>query len=335
MEMPKLSVILPFYNSENTILRAINSIKNQSFTDFECILIDNNSTDKSIEIILKTIKDDKRFILTKESKQGVVFASNKGSKLAKGEYIARMDSDDECYKDRFEKQLNFLETNKNYGAVSGLVEFVGYKDTSKGFAKYVEWVNSVNTYELILLKRFIELPIINPSAVWRKEVSDKYGMYRESDLPEDYELWLRWLSKGVKIGKTNSMVLKWYDSESRLTRTDERYSNEAFYKTKSPYLAEYLKEINPHFPKVSIWGASRISRQRAKLLQEYGIEICSYIDISNKRHINDTIIHYKDIPSRKEIFILVYVRQEKMRNQIQSYLSKKGFVEGENYLLVS
>jgi hypothetical protein len=186
-----------------------------------------------------------------------------------------------------------------------------------------------------MLKRFIESPIINPSAMWRKEVSDKYGIYRESDLPEDYELWLRWLSKGVKIGKTNNLVLRWYDSESRLTRTDKRYSNEAFYKAKSPYLSEYLKEINTHYPKVVIWGASRISRNRAKLLQEFGVEISSYIDISNKRHISDTIIYYKDIPSKNEIFILVYVRQDKMRNQIQSYLSKKGFVEGENYLLVS
>jgi glycosyltransferase involved in cell wall biosynthesis len=333
--MPKLSVILPFYNSENTILRAINSIKNQSFTNFECIIIDNNSTDRSRELILKTIKDDKRFILTEEAKQGVVFASNRGSKLAKGKYIARMDSDDECYTDRFEQQVHFLETNKDYGAVSGLVEFVGNKKTSKGFAKYVDWVNSVDTYESIMLKRFIESPIINPSAMWRKEVSDKYGIYRESDLPEDYELWLRWLSKGVKIGKTNNLVLRWYDSESRLTRTDKRYSNEAFYKAKSPYLSEYLKEINTHYPKVVIWGASRISRNRAKLLQEFGVEISSYIDISNKRHISDTIIYYKDIPSKNEIFILVYVRQDKMRNQIQSYLSKKGFVEGENYLLVS
>ncbi len=333
--MPKLSIILPFYNAENTIQRAVLSIINQTFIDFECILIDNKSTDNSRNIILQTIKNDRRFILTEEPKQGVVFASNRGSELAKGEYIARMDSDDECYANRFEKQIAFLDSNEDYGAVSGIVEFAGNKSNSRGFANYIDWVNSVNTYKLIIRKRFIESPIVNPSAMWRQKVSNQYGMYIESDLPEDYELWLRWLSYGVKIGKVKDKVLKWYDSSTRLTRTDKRYSNMAFYKVKSPFLVDYLKKINPHFPKVTIWGASKISRQRAKLLEKLGVDISGYIDISRKRKLQDNIIYYKEIAPPQDIFILVYVRQVNMRQQVQKYLESKLFKEGKNYLLIS
>lgn len=333
--MPRLSIILPFYNSEKTIERALLSILNQTFTNFECILIDNNSTDRSREIILQTIRDDKRFILTEESRQGVVFASNKGSELAKGEYIARMDSDDECLEKRFELQLLFLDENKEFGAVAGMVEFVGNEDKNLGFSRYVDWVNSVDSYDKILIKQFVESPIVNPSAMWRRETAEKHGMYRNAEFPEDYELWLRWLEAKVKIGKIQEKVLKWYDSDNRLTRTDQRYCNEAFYKVKSPFLARYLKEINPHFPKVTVWGASRISRQRAKLLVEFGVEISGFIDISKKRKLSEKLIFYKDIPERGSMFILVYVRQEKMRNQVQDYLENRGYKEGVDYLLGS
>lgn len=333
--MPKLSVILPYFNAERTIARAINSIINQSFSDYECLLIDNNSTDKGTEIVENITKGDLRFKLYHEDKQGVVFASNLGSKLAKGEYIARMDADDECFENRFELQIRFLDNNQEFGAVSGMVEFVGDENKSLGFSKYVDWVNSVDSYGEILKKQFVESPIINPSAMWRREIAEKYGMYHDSELPEDYELWLRWLEAKVKIGKVPEKVIKWYDSEKRLTRTDKRYSNEAFYKAKSPYLARYLKSINPYFPKVVVWGASRISRQRAKLLEDYGIEICGFIDISQKRKFTEKLIFYKDIPEQGSMFILVYVRQENMRNQVQEYLEKKGYVEGVDYLLVS
>lgn len=333
--MPKLSVIIPFYNSENTIERAILSILNQTFIDFECIIIDNNSDDRSREIILNIIQNDNRFSLYDEPRQGVVFASNKGSELAKGEYIARMDADDECFENRFELQSRFLDDNKEIGVVSGMVEFVGDVGLSSGFLKYVDWVNSVNTYDKILIKQFVESPIINPSAMWRREVAQKHGMYRNSDFPEDYELWLRWLEARVKIGKIPEKVLKWYDSDTRLTRNDKRYSNEAFYKVKSPFLARYLADINPHFPKVVVWGASRISRNRAKLLEEYGVEISGFIDISKKRKLSEKLIFYKDVPAKGSMFILVYVRQENMRTQVQEYLHNLNYIEGLDYLLVS
>ena len=91
---PKVSVILPFFNAEQTLNRAIESIANQSYSNFECILIDNNSTDKSNSIAKEWVTKDNRFILTTEEKQGVVFASNKGFEIAQGKYIARMDADD-------------------------------------------------------------------------------------------------------------------------------------------------------------------------------------------------------------------------------------------------
>ncbi len=335
MQFPKVSIILPFYNAEKTLKKALESIANQSLQDFECIMVDNNSTDGGRQIAESFAQKDSRFILISERQQGVVFASNKGLELAKAKYIARMDADDECFPNRLELQLEFLENNKDYGAVSGLVKFVPKKENSKGFSEYVDWVNSLLNYEEIYLKRFMEMPIINPTIMWRKFVSDKFVMYRSGDFPEDYELWLRWLDNGIKIGKVQETILKWYDSDTRLTRTDAIYSNDSFYKAKSPYLAKELAKINKHYPKVAVWGASKISRKRAKLLEEYGIDICCYIDISKKRQIPEKLMYYKELQKAGSLFILVYVKQKSMRKEVEDYLIGREYKERRDFLFCS
>ncbi len=334
-DLPEVSIILPFFNAEKTLKRAIESIASQSLQNFECILINNNSTDASVNIALNITEKDQRFILIHENRQGVMFASNTGYENSRGKYIARMDADDWAYQSRLKLQAGFLDTNPDYGAVAGLVEHIGDPGNTKGFARYVEWVNSVQTYPEILNSMFIESPIVNPSAMWRKKVAEKHGMYKFGDFPEDYEMWLRWLSEGVKIKKLNELVLKWYDSDTRATRTQPIYRDAAFYKIKTKYLASWLKNNNPFYPKIAAWGASRISRRRARLLNQYGIEIECYIDIKKDRILDNKVLYYEYIPSPGKMFILTYIKQMNARDEIQDFLHSRGYEEGKNYLLVS
>lgn len=335
-DSPKISVILPFFNAEKTLERSIRSISSQNFKDFECILIDNNSNDRSREIAHKFIDTDKRFKLISEKKQGVVFASNAGWKASKGMYIARMDADDLSYPDRLKTQNNFLDAHPDYGAVASLVKHISHSEFTGGMARFVSWSNSIVTYQEILLNRFIELPIVNPTAMWRREVAQQHGMYLNGDFPEDYEMWLRWLDKGVKIKKLKKVLLNWHDSDERLTRTNPIYSDSSFYKIKTKYLAKWLKKNNPFYPKIAVWGASKISRRRARLLEDYGVEICCYIDTKEKkRQLDLKVYYYKEIPSPEEIFVLTYIRQMNAREEIRMFLLQKGFIEGKSFLLVS
>ncbi len=334
-EIPRVSVILPFFNADSTLNRAIESIVTQSLKNFECILINNNSTDKSVEIAQNQTEKDKRFILIHEKNQGVMFASNAGSEQARGKYIARMDADDYAYSNRLKLQAEFLDANPDYGAVTGMVKHISHSENTKGFARYVEWVNSVQTYHEILNSQFIESPIVNPSTMWRKETAKKHGMYKYGDFPEDYEMWLRWLSEGVKIKKISEPVLKWHDSDTRLTRTQTIYSDSAFYRIKTRYLAIWLEKNNPFYPRIAVWGASRISRRRARLLKQYGLEIECYIDIKRNRQLDQEVMYYNEIPSPDKIFILCYIKQMNARDEIQNFLHSRGYQEGLNYLLVS
>ena len=332
---PKVSVVLPFYNAENTLSRAIRSIYEQEFEDFECLLVDNNSSDRSGVIAVEWAHRDERFKVLSESRQGVMFASNMGAEKSLGKYIARMDADDWAYPKRLSLQVEFLDRNSEYGAVAGQVRHVGEPEQTEGFRRFVDWSNSLTTYKEISSRRFIEAPIVNPTAMWRRETMNAHGMYLSGDFPEDYEMWLRWLDRGVKIEKLPEIVLDWHDSEQRLTRTDPIYSDKSFYEIKSRYLAQWLEENNPFHPNVAIWGASRISRRRARILEQHGVRINTYIDTKSSRQIEKEVIYYEDLPEAGTLFVLTYIRQMNNREKIQSFLEDRGYVEGLNYLLVS
>lgn len=104
-KFPEISVILPFYNAEKTLETAVESILNQSFSNFELLLIDNCSTDKSFSIAQKLAKKDPRIWLLTEENPGVAHAMNCGLKNAHGKFIARMDADDISLPARLEKQV--------------------------------------------------------------------------------------------------------------------------------------------------------------------------------------------------------------------------------------
>jgi glycosyltransferase involved in cell wall biosynthesis len=335
MQKPEISIILPFFNATSSLARALESITMQSFAGFECVLIDNNSTDGSTEIAQDFCTKDRRFLLFHESRQGVMHAHSAGLSMSSSRYIARMDADDWMYPDRLERQFNFMEAHPEISVLAGQAEYIGQSSETQGFQRYVNWSNGVLSHRDIFLKQFVESPIINPTIMYRREVADTHGSYIDDDFPEDYELWLRWLSRGVTFHKLAKPVIKWYDSKTRLTRQDQRYSDQAFFKIKTQYLAKWLKLNNPHHPNVGVWGASRISRNRAKLLEKNGVQIDHYIDISKKRQLDKLVMYYKDIPNPDTIFILVYLKEETMRADTIRFLLQRGFREGVNFVLAS
>ena len=329
-----VSVILPFLNADKTIAKAIHSIQKQSFTDFECLLIDNGSVDESIAISKKITRSDSRFRILKEKNQGVAKAFKKGYAFSKGQLIARMDADDEMLVDRLETQVNFLKNNPCCDAVGGLAEYISNQpNVLDGFRRFVDWNNSLISYQDIWLNRFVEQPLINPTMMWRRAASEKYGIYRHGDFPEDYDMWLRWLDAGARIQKVNEVVLRWYDSADRLSRSHYSYREEAFYQTKSAFLAEWLQKNI--FREIWVWGASALSRQRLKHLKLNGIEISGYIDIHEKRQLRKPVIHYSKIPGLDNPFILVYLGHENQKKETINYLQSINFISGHDFLLVS
>ncbi len=326
--LPVVSVILPFYNAPY-LKDAINSILNQTFQDFELILIDNCSTDTSVAIA-KSFNEHPKVTLVEERKRGVVHAANAGISVGRGQFFARMDADDIAFEKRLEIQVEKLQQDHITDVVSGLIEYLGSND-NKGFIHYINWLNTIISSKEIYLNQFVEFPIANPTMMFRRELFERYGLYNDGDFPEDYELFLRLQSNGVYMEKVEEKVLQWRDSENRLTRTDAKYTQAAFFKIKSKYLAAWLSKNNPYHPRIYVWGAGRLSRRRSEHLIDHGIDIVKYIDLRGGKNV----IHYGDLPKDQSCFVVSYVANRGARVEIRNFLETRDYIEGVHYIMAS
>lgn len=220
MENIKLSVIMAVYNDAEFLRDAINSILNQTFKDFEFIICNDNSTDENVDKILKEFSEkDNRIILIKnETNLKAAQTRNNCIKIAKGEYIAIMDSDDISLSDRFEKQINFLDENPE---ISG----VGTK------AKYIDNHNNCFRDFNVKLKPTLEdllksNQFIHPSTMIRKSSLDAVGCYTINQLTqraEDYDLFLKLMYSGFKLVNLNKILFHYREDLSGLKKRKYKY----------------------------------------------------------------------------------------------------------------
>jgi len=182
---PRVSVLLSVYNGEEYIKEAVESILNQTFQNFEFIIIDDGCTDDTA-LILNSFNDPRIVRVVNEKNLGLVRSLNKGLRIAKGEFIARMDADDTSTKDRLEKQVAFLDANKDVGVLGTWMKQVD----SKG--KAISIFKVPVSHDEILWQMLSGTAIVHASVLMRRDVLMEVGGYNE-DFPhvEDTELWSR------------------------------------------------------------------------------------------------------------------------------------------------
>lgn len=332
---PAVSVLLPVFNAFHTIAKAVQSILDQSFQDFELIIIDDGSTDDTRKVLEQFVDNRiKKYFL---SHRGIAKTLNFGLKTSRGTFIARMDADDYSYPDRLNNQAAHLKVNPDVGLVSCLVEYYGDRQENTGYALYVDWLNEIRNSEDIYLRRFQESPIAHPSVMFRRELIGRYGGYSEEKLPEDYELWLRWMALNVKMAKLDEVLYRWTDSSSRLSRTHHNYDISNFYSLKAKYLSRFLKKEfkKSTTPEIWVWGTGKSAQKRAYYLTDYALNVSKYIEVKPPPYQNNDLIYYKNLPSPGNRIILSYVSDRVGKQQIQQYLGEVGYVEGTDYFMMS
>lgn len=218
---PKISVIMSVYNGEKYLNETIESILNQSEKSFEFIIINDCSTDSSFEILSKYQKQDERIILINNQENLRLPASlNKGIKIAKGKYIARMDADDIALSNRFEVQLGVMEKNQDIDFLGSMVEC--FYDSSNDAVVYASKENmeelhfnfiSVSgrlhdTAELISKETYKTTRICHSSLFGKTDVFKKL-MYREDVFAEDWDLYNRAINRGFKISKVPEILINY------------------------------------------------------------------------------------------------------------------------------
>lgn len=190
---PSISVLMGIYNCENTLPLAIESILKQSFTDFDFIICDDGSKDRTYEIAKSYAKKDSRIVLLQNEKnQGLSATLNTCISHAKGNYFARMDGDDIAHKDRFKIQHTFLENHNDYALCGSSIEFID-DEGIWGKLLYPEYP---------IKKDFLlRSPFAHPTIMIRSEVMHSlngYSVGKKVGRSEDYDLFMRLYALGFK-----------------------------------------------------------------------------------------------------------------------------------------
>lgn len=187
-----LSVLVAVYNGEQYIKECIESIINQTFTDLEIIVIDDASTDNTASIV-KSIKDERIFIYTNEKNSGPFVSANTGLALAKGKYIARLDADDVSHRDRFEKQIEFLEKT-GYELVGSNLQIIDEN------GKKTNQIINPETHEENVGNILFANSIAHSSVMFSRDFVNKIGGYStEFNKAQDYDLWLKIIAAGGRV----------------------------------------------------------------------------------------------------------------------------------------
>ncbi len=329
----KISIILPFYIVGDEFEAAIESIVAQSFPYWELLLINNNGNKTGSAIAKKWAGNDHRIKLIEEPLQGIAFALNKGFRYCETPYIARMDADDVSHPDRLNLQYEYLQKHPDIDVVSTQTSFQSDIPGSDGFSIFVDWQNSIITPEEHDLFRFIESPLAHPAVMFRRKLIDDFGLYSTEPVPEDYELWLRWMDQGVRFYKIPQKLLIWKDHSERLTRTHDNYSREAFFRVKCAYLAKWIKRNISSKKKVIVCGSSRIGRKRAAMLQEDGVDIYGFTDVKKRPNRQVRFIRIPEITNPKTVFLVNFIARRGVGPAIRTHFSALGFKEGKDFIM--
>lgn len=206
-----ISVILPAYNCEKYIEESVTSILNQTYDNFELIIIDDGSTDKTFNI-LKSFKDSRVRLYKNKINRGIIYSLNKGIFKSKGQFVARADGDDICEKDRFKKQINFLNKNKKISILGTGLSMINDRGKIKKFFFYPK------SDILIKWSMLFSCPISHPSVMIRKNILKKIKNYNsDAKYAEDYDLWSKLIHKGRKFENLPIALIRLRKHNSNIT----------------------------------------------------------------------------------------------------------------------
>lgn len=220
MARPMVSVLMSVYNGERYLRESVESILNQTFTDFEFLIIDDGSKDGSREVI-RSYSDLRIRLVQNERNMGLTCSLNKGLKLARGEYIARQDSDDVSSHDRLEKQVYWLNRHPKVVLVSSNVQFIDSEGRYLGQSRrtgdpdlvawYLLFYNHVAGHSVVMFRQ--------------KTVMDLGGYSESYHYAQDHELWLRLVEAG-DIVVLPDILLQWRQHDENISFKDKRKQEE-------------------------------------------------------------------------------------------------------------
>ena len=327
---PLVSVLVPVRDGEEHLPAAIDSLERQELDDYEVIVVDDGSRDRTPELLAAWARRDERVHLLRSPRRGIARALDRALAEARAPLVARMDADDVALPGRLVAQAAALEAEPGLDVLGTHVRVVSASGEriSDGMRRYEAWLTSLVTPSDIARDLFIESPFCHPTVMARRQRLVEAGGYRDVDGPEDYDLWLRLARGGAVMANLPRVLLEWRDRQDRATRTDPRYRAEAIQRLK---LAHLLGWRLAGARRVGIWGAGPFGKRWSQRLRARGVEVAFFVEVA-PRKIGKTIhgapvIAASSLPPPGRVPVLVAVGLEGARATIREQLARHGYRE--------
>jgi len=327
-----ISVLLPAHNAARTLRAALRSISRQRDVSWECIVIDDGSTDATADLAIDYARTEARVRVLTEPHRGIVGALNAGLAWCRGSITARMDADDCMHPDRLRAQRRALETDESLTGVGSQVRLFPRRQLTPGRLRYETWLNALTSRELLERDRFIECPLAHPTLAIRTDVLRAFA-YRDCGWPEDYDLVLRLLEHGHRLTNLGRVLHAWRDHPGRLSRVSATYRLDAFMRARAHFLSRgFLRGMGTY----TLWGYGPTARSLRTALGDYGIWPRNIVEV-HPRRIGQTIhgaevIGAQDLSRSVHAPLVSAVSGADAREEIRAALRREGWTEQEDFV---
>ena len=333
---PKVSILLPVRNGGELLEETLESLKAQTLQDFELVLVNDGSTDNTVETAKRCFENDSRLRLLNTGRcPGLVPALMLGLEACRADLVARMDGDDIALPQRLQLQYELLQREERVSIVTCQVESFADGEIGGGYRHYDAWLATLLVHDDFMRERFVESPLSHPTVMFRKQEILNLGGYRDLDWPEDYDLWLRAAAAGLRFAKVDETLLRWRDYPNRTSRRDPRYSPDAFLRCRAHFLRS-----GPLVgaERIVVWGAGKVGGKFGRFLQDEGVDLAAFVDIDPKKignvRLGVPVIGPDDLSRYGGCPVVSCVGSRGARPLIREQLSQRGYTEGIDYWCV-
>ncbi|MEZ4331893.1 MAG: glycosyltransferase family A protein [Myxococcota bacterium] len=285
---PRVSVLIPVWNAGETLPTCLRSLMRQTEKRWEAVLVDDGSTDDSLSIARAFAEREPRLRVLARPHAGLVPALNAGTALCRGPLVARMDADDWMHRERLAWQCDLLEGSAELDAVGALPRAFPRRTLGAGSRRYEAWLHGLTTPTAIWRDRFVECGIAHPTLMIRRDRLAELA-YHDRGWPEDWDLLLRLLARGPRVGIVPRRLLGWRHGEHRTSRRDGRYALDRFMACRAFYLSrDFLGSAGGAPRDYVLWGHGPTGRALRRALEALGHRAAAVVEV-HPRRIGHTI----------------------------------------------
>lgn len=323
MQNHLISILIPFKNTSLFITECLESIVNQTYVNWELIIIDDHSTDDSTTIVKNFVVGDSRIQLFKNKGSGIIDALQLAYSKSKGSFITRMDSDDIMTKNKLQSMYDDLINHGKGHVALGLVKYFSDEGISEGFTKYEIWLNSLTEKGINYSEIYKECVIASPCWMIHRDDFDNCAAFNSKIYPEDYDLVFRFYKHNIKCIPSSKLLHHWRDYSYRSSRVQDNYKHDMLLKLK---LHHFLELDYSNSKTLVLWGAGHKGKFSAKYLIEHNINFIWICDNPKKigKHIYNQVLHdFKHLESLQNVQSIITVANPNAQKEIKSYLNKQ------------